>query len=68
MELKEETIQQAVFQVSLKVLLRDGDKVLITIGDKGDIDLPGGRIDLAETKAPLVDIIAREIREELGGM
>jgi len=58
--------EHAIYQISLKVLFRDGEKVLITIGDKKDIDLPGGRIDAVEINAPLEDVIAREIREELG--
>ena len=58
--------KQAFFQVSLKILLHNGEKFLLTRGVKGDIDLPGGRIDVGEENAPLEDIIAREVREELG--
>ena len=58
--------KQAVFQVSLKVLLRNGDKVLLTRASEGDIDLPGGRIDTGEENIPFEDIIVREVREELG--
>ena len=39
--------KQAMLQVSLKVLLRDGNKVLLTRGE-GGIDLPGGRIDVGD--------------------
>tara|TARA_Y100000310_G_C20432573_1_gene692178 strand:+ start:169 stop:609 length:441 start_codon:yes stop_codon:yes gene_type:complete len=61
-----ETSKQAVFQVSLKVLLRKDEKVLITTSSDGDLDLPGGRVDVGEEGIPLEDIITREVREELG--
>ncbi|MEK7541882.1 MAG: NUDIX hydrolase, partial [Patescibacteria group bacterium] len=54
-----------VFQVGLKILLRKGGRVLLLRDDQG-LDLPGGRIDNVEYKAPLEKIIAREVREELG--
>ena len=57
--------KQAMLQVSLKVLLRDGNKVLLTRGE-GGIDLPGGRIDVGEENMPFGDVISREVREELG--
>lgn len=59
-------VKRALLQVSLKVLLRNGEKVLLVRGDKGEIDLPGGRIEAGEENVPLETIIAREIREELG--
>lgn len=55
-----------VFHVSLKLLLRRGDEVLILRDDNGLYDLPGGRIDNVEFKVPLDKVIAREVREELG--
>ena len=56
-----------VFQVGLKILLRKGGKVLfLRDADDGHVDLPGGRIDNVEYRAPLEKIIAREVREELG--
>jgi len=58
--------KQAVFQVSVKILLRNGNKVLLTRALEGDIDLPGGRIDVGEENMPFGDIILREVREELG--
>lgn len=60
-----ENSKQAMFQISLKVLMRDGNNILLTRGE-GGIDLPGGRIDIGEENAPLKDTILREIREELG--
>lgn len=56
----------AVFQVSVKILLRNGNKVLLTRALEGDIDLPGGRIDAGEESMPFGDVILREVREELG--
>ena len=58
--------KQAVFQISVKILMRDGNKVLLTRAQEGDIDLPGGRIDIGEEMIPFGDTIAREVREELG--
>ena len=60
-----ENSKQAMFQISLKVLMRNGNNILLTRGE-GGIDLPGGRIDVGEENAPLKDAIFREIREELG--
>lgn len=59
--------KQAVFQVSVKILLRSGNKVLLTKALEGDVDLPGGRIDAGEENISFEDIVAREVREELGG-
>ena len=59
-------MEYAVFQVSLKVLVRNGEKVLLTKESEDIIDLPGGRVDRGEENIPLEDIIAREISEELG--
>jgi len=61
-----EKSKQAVFQISLKVLLHNGDKVLLTRAQEGDIDLPGGRIDAGEENMSFGDVILREVREELG--
>ena len=57
-----------VFQVGLKILLRKGSRVLLLRMNDDDqwLDLPGGRIDNVEYKAPLERIIAREVKEELG--
>ncbi|MDA1337640.1 MAG: NUDIX hydrolase [bacterium] len=57
--------KEAEFQISLKVLMRNGNKVLLTKG-KDDIDLPGGRIDVGEESMPFEEVILREVREELG--
>ena len=58
------------YQVSLKVVFRDGDKLLALAKDKGSFaghyDFPGGRIDLIEFETDFMEILAREIGEELG--
>ncbi|MBI2056123.1 MAG: NUDIX domain-containing protein [Candidatus Sungbacteria bacterium] len=57
-----------VYQVGQKILLHRADgKVLILRLKSGRFDLPGGRIDNIEYRMPLEKILAREIREELGG-
>ncbi len=57
----------AIYQVSFKILLRKGGKVLfLRSTEESYIDLPGGRADNVENKVPLQEIIAREVREELG--
>ncbi len=55
-----------IFHVALKVLLRKGDTYLFLKTKKGHLDLPGGRIDNVEYETPLLEVIDREIREELG--
>ena len=57
----------ATYQVALKVLLRKGRNVLFLRDEKNKWDLPGGRIDNVEGRVPLEKILAREVREELGG-
>ena len=54
------------FEVSLKVLLRQGNKVLLLRTDLNHYDLPGGRINKDETKVATEKIISREVKEELG--
>lgn len=55
-----------VYFVAVKLLLRDGDKLLITHDRFGDWDIPGGRIKKDEFERPLEDVVARKMREELG--
>ncbi len=60
------------YQVSLKVFLRDADgRLLLPFGSaRGSYadyyDLPGGRIEDDEFAAPFLDILQREVKEELG--
>jgi 8-oxo-dGTP pyrophosphatase MutT (NUDIX family) len=60
------------YQVSLKVFFKDGKgRVLfLRASSKGSYagyyDVPGGRIEDTEFHAPLMDILRREVVEELG--
>src|SRR5674476_375232 len=55
-----------LYFVAMKVLLRDGDKLLITHDVFGQWDIPGGRIKKYEFDAPLESVIERKMHEELG--
>lgn len=55
-----------LYFVAMKVLLRDGEKLLITHDIFGQWDIPGGRIQKHEFEAPLPQVIARKMREEVG--
>jgi len=55
-----------LYFVAVKVLLRDGNKLLITHDIFGSWDIPGGRIKPDEFSKPLEDIITRKMSEELG--
>ena len=56
----------AYFQVSLKTILRKEDSILLLITPDGYYDFPGGRIDKSEINLNFNDVLARELREELG--
>lgn len=57
----------AMYHVGLKILLKKGDEFLFLTHAAGKrFDLPGGRIDDVEHTTALVEILAREVREELG--
>ena len=55
-----------IFHVGLKVLLKKENTYLFLKTEPGYFDLPGGRIDNVEYRTPLMNVLAREIREELG--
>jgi 8-oxo-dGTP pyrophosphatase MutT (NUDIX family) len=55
-----------LYFVAVKLLIRDGDKLLVIHDIFGSWDLPGGRIKKDEFDTPLNDVIARKIHEELG--
>ena len=55
-----------LYFVAVKVLLRDGGKLLITHDTFGAWDIPGGRLKPDEFEKPLEDVIERKVREELG--
>lgn len=59
-------MEKDLYFIAAKVLLRDGEKLLITHDIFGDWDIPGGRIRANEFDTPIADIIERKIREELG--
>lgn len=61
-----DTKSKDLYFVAVKLLLRDGDKLLITHDIFGSWDLPGGRIKRDEFDASLEEVLARKIREELG--
>lgn len=60
------------YQVSLKALIENeqGEVLVLNALSNGTFagyyDLPGGRIDTDEFAVPLLDILRREIREEVG--
>lgn len=66
--------ENALFFVSLKIILRNQDGAILllklppTSAMAGYYDLPGGRIRKGEEKAPFLDIVAREIKEEIGNI
>jgi 8-oxo-dGTP pyrophosphatase MutT (NUDIX family) len=55
-----------LYYVAVKLLLRNGKKLLITHDIFGEWDLPGGRIIKDEFDKPLDDVIVRKINQELG--
>lgn len=55
------------FEVSLKAFIVRGDTALfVREADSGYWELPGGRIDAGEEWDPHANVLAREMREELG--
>lgn len=68
MEFKTAKKNYAMYHVGLKILLQKGEEFLfLRSADGVSWDLPGGRIDDVEHETPLVEILAREVAEELGG-
>ena len=55
-----------LYFVAVKLLIRDGDKLLITHDIYGSWDLTGGRIKKDEFKTGLSSVIKRKMLEELG--
>jgi len=58
--------ERDLYFVAVKLLIRDGDKLLITHDIFGDWDIPGGRIKKDELESPLESVIQRKMREEIG--
>lgn len=55
-----------VYFIAVKALVRDDDKLLITHDVFKSWDIPGGRIKKVEFQKPLVDVLKRKLKEELG--
>jgi len=60
------TQEKDLYFVAVKLLLRDGGKLLITHDIFGSWDLPGGRIKKDEFSKSLEAVIVRKMQEELG--
>lgn len=58
--------ERDLYFVAVKLLLREGDKLLITHDIFGSWDIPGGRIRKNEFEAPLEEVIHRKMKEEIG--
>jgi len=56
----------AYFEVTVKILLNKGGKILALTTAGGFLDFPGGRIDQTEVEMPFAEVLKREIAEELG--
>ena len=55
------------YEVSLKAFIVDGQRALfLRESDTGFWELPGGRIEVGEEWLPHEEVLARELREELG--
>ncbi len=57
---------KGLFYVAVKVMLRDGNRILLLHDIFGDWDLPGGRILPDEFGGDLENVIERKMNEELG--
>ncbi len=64
--------QRDRYQVSLKALVINEQGELLALNAlqsgsfAGYFDLPGGRLDVDEFSTPLVDVLRRELQEEIG--
>jgi hypothetical protein len=52
--------------VAVKVLLRNGDDLLVLKDTFGDGDIPGGRLRKDDFTTPLLEVLKRKISEEIG--
>lgn len=65
-KIKKQSMAKDEYLVAVKLLLRDGDKLLITHDTFGQWDLPGGRIRRDQFTTPLEEVLSGKITEELG--
>ncbi len=62
-----DVLEHASYQIGLKALIwRDGKFLLLKHHPSGRLDLPGGRINVDERDSDLMEVLQREINEELG--
>jgi len=54
------------FQVSVKAIIKEGQKILLLETPDGYYDFPGGRIDETEKDLELHEVLKRELQEEIG--
>jgi 8-oxo-dGTP pyrophosphatase MutT (NUDIX family) len=59
-------MEKDLYFVAVKVLLRDGDKLLIVHDIFGEWEIPGGRLRKNEFSASFPSVMKRKISEELG--
>ena len=56
-----------IYHVGFKILLKKGNEFLfLRSANKKFWDLPGGRADNTEYKKPILKILEREVKEEIG--
>ncbi len=56
----------ALFQVTLKAIIKKQNSILLLITKDGYFDFPGGRVDESELEIPFVNCLEREVAEECG--
>ncbi len=60
-------IPKDLYFVAVKVFLEDGKGNFLVTKDRfGDWDIPGGRLRENDFAAPLEEVVARKLKEELG--
>ncbi|MEK7496746.1 MAG: NUDIX domain-containing protein [Patescibacteria group bacterium] len=65
---------QDFYQISLKLILKNnvGQILILKAVDDGSFagfyDLPGGRVDTDEFRTDLMEVVKREVREEIGNV
>ena len=52
--------------VAVKILLRDGNNLLVLRDTFGDGDIPGGRLRKDDFQTPLLEVLHRKVIEEIG--